>query len=199
VATAMAGAVLLAACGRDQGATNARAWRTARPLDQTIRHRLPGRRFVAGCEDPRVTGGLASDYRRESVVAGPLAIYPARSEFPRLPRDDFAPVSDSGPARYGALEAAVTVAPGARVTVSVPREDQRSLALLFDSTRWSDANRGYTVREGDRAVTFPGCRAPYTQYSGGFVVTRPQCAHLIVQAQGARPVRATVSFGARAC
>jgi hypothetical protein len=159
-----------------------------------VRHRLPGRRFVAGCEDPRVSGGLEVGYRRESVVVGPLAIYPARSEFPRLGRDDFRPVTP--PSRYAAIEAAVTVARGAHMTVKVPREERRTLALLFDSARWADANRGYTVREGDAEVTFPGCFEPYTQYQGGFVVTARQCARLIVSERGAKPRVATISFGA---
>jgi hypothetical protein len=60
----------------------------------------------------------------------------------------------------------VTVAPGARVTIVVPHEERSTLSLLFDHSRYGDANRGYTVGEGDRAVTFPGCSRPYTQYPG---------------------------------
>jgi hypothetical protein len=196
VVTGIAAAILLAACG-GSAAPGAPHSGALEPLDPAPSHRLPGRRFVAGCDDPRVSGGLPGDYRRESVVAGPVAIYPARSEFPRMPRDDFAPVTR--PSRYAAIEAAVTVAPGARVTLAVAARDRRDVALLFDHARWGDANRGYTVREGDRAVTFRGCFKPYTQYQGGFVVTRPLCARLIVRERGRRPVPALVSFGAETC
>jgi hypothetical protein len=196
IATAIAVAVLLAACG-GRAAPRASSPHARPPLDPTPSRRLPNRHFVAGCDDPRVTGGLPNDYRRESITAGPLAIYPARSEFPHLPRDDFVPVTR--PARYAAVEAAMTVLPGADVTVAVGAGARSTVAFLFDSARFGDANRGYTVREGDRAVTFHGCFKPYTQYQGGFVVTRPQCAHLTVRGRGLRPVETIVSFGAGAC
>jgi hypothetical protein len=86
------------------------------------------------------------------------------------------------------------------VTLVVPREERRRLSLLFDRSRYGDANRGYTIEEGDRAVTFPGCYRPYTQYQGGFVVAHPHCARLLVYAAGARGVSwARISFGAGAC
>jgi hypothetical protein len=202
-----AGAVLLgvcsgmvAACGGGQ-ATRTRLSSAPQPLRPEPAGRLPGRHYVAGCSDPRVTGGLHPDYKRESVVAGPLAVYPAASVFPRLRPYDFVPQSPSAHVlRFAGFDAAVTVAVGARVTVVIPRQEQKYLAFLFDDTRYSDANRGYTVAEGDSAVTFPGCYRPFTQYRGGFVVTRPLCARLLVYGrQESRAEHMTISFGARAC
>lgn len=51
--------------------------------------------FGASCA-ARVSGGLSSGYRRESLVAGPLALYPVASEYPTLD-----PVSQVIDARTG--------------------------------------------------------------------------------------------------
>jgi hypothetical protein len=42
---------------------------------------------------PVISDGLPAAYLRDSTMVGPLAIYPADSEYPNLRRDDFAPVT----------------------------------------------------------------------------------------------------------
>jgi hypothetical protein len=169
-------------------------------LNPHTSHRLRDRHFVAGCEDPRVTGGLPANYRRDSIVVGRLALYPARREWAQQPADSFAPVTGHGPhARFASIDASAVVAPGPPVSIVVPRAEQQMVSLLFDSTRYGDANRGYTVREGDRIVTFPGCSRPYTQYQGGFVVSRAMCAKLLFQVGDQAPLESTIAFGRRKC
>lgn len=143
-----------------------------------------------------MSGGLPADYRRDSVVAGPLALYPARREYAAM--TDFAP-RERHPSRYPPLDMAVTVARGARVTVAIPRDEAKRLALLFDGRRTAHASGGYAVHEGDRAVTFPGCSSPYTQYQGGLVASRPQCARLRIYGAARGPVERTIRIGRRSC
>jgi hypothetical protein len=197
---ALTAAVAVGASGCGGGSHQVvRIPRSATPLRPAPARRLPGRHYVAGCSEPRVSGGLPTDYREESAVIGPVAIYPAKSEFPRTSAGDLR-MRHRIPSRFAAQEADATVATGARVTLVVPRQERRSLALLFDPSRYVDATRGYTVAEGDRAVTLSGCYKPYTQYSGGFVVTRLHCARLLVY--GVRPGHAaetTLAFGRRNC
>lgn len=182
--------------GSHQGA---RIPRSTTPLRPAPARRLPGRHYVAGCSEPRVSGGLPADYRQQSVVVGPVAIYPAKSEFPRTSAGDLL-MRHPMPSRFAAQEADATVTSGARVTLVVPRQETRSLALLFDPSRYVDATRGYTLAEGDRAVTLSGCYKPYTQYSGGFVVTRLHCARLLVYGvRPGRPAETTLAFGRRNC
>jgi hypothetical protein len=187
-------AVAVVGCGASS--SHRVASHVQRGLDPHRDHRLPGRHYVAGCEDPRVSGGLPADYRRDSVVAGPLALYPARREYAAL--TDFAPRARH-PSRYPPLDMAVTVAPGGGVTLVIPPGEQGRLALLFDGRRSSDASGGYTIEEGDRAVTFPGCTHPYTQYQGGLVASRPQCARLLIKVAGSTTLERTVRIGKRHC
>jgi hypothetical protein len=192
----LAVAVAAVAVGCGASSSHRVASRVQRGPDPHVDHRLPGRHYVAGCEDPRVTGGLPPDYRRDSVVAGPLALYPARREWAGL--TDFAPRAKH-PNRYPPLDMAATVAPGARVTVTIPRGAERRLALLFDARQAPDSSGGYTIQQGDRAVTLPGCFRPYTQYSGGLVASWPQCVRLRIQPAGGKPLERTVRIGRRNC
>jgi hypothetical protein len=169
-----------------------------RPLPE---RRLAGRRFVAACDNPRVTGGLDASYRKRSVIVGPLALYPARSEYPSLSRDGFRRKSGAdGVPRFNAIEAVATVAPGSEVTITIPRPAQAHVALLFDHTAYTHADRGYAIDDGETAVTLPGCYMPYTQYQGGFVVNRPGCVPLAIHLRGQRqPIQRVISFGAGRC
>jgi hypothetical protein len=87
---------------------------------------------------------------------------------------------------------------GSVVTLEVP-EDQRDVSLLYDPERWG--RRSFRVADGDRAVTFHGCKSSDdpTQFNGGFVVAGPRCATLNVIPSGRKPIPLVVSFGAGRC
>jgi hypothetical protein len=115
------------------------------------------------CLQPVISGGLPATYLRESTVIGPLAIYPAKAEYPNFRPGDFAPVSGhSVSARFSSLDAAVTVSAIGRVTVSIPANQQDHARLLFDRSRFGNA--GYRLSDGSGSYTFIGCKNPYTQY-----------------------------------
>lgn len=173
-----------AACGQSAHTTT----RTAAPVPRTPR-----------CPLPLISGGLPATYLQQSTVIGPVAIYPARSEYPNLRADTFAPVSGhAAAARYSSIDAAVTVSALGRVTVSIPRGQQDHARLLFDRTRFGNA--GYRLSDGSPSYTFIGCRSPYTQYQGGFIITEPGCVDLQVRTAGTSPVeRGRLQFGTRGC
>lgn len=160
------------------------------------------RRSVASvppCPLPVISGGLPATYLRESTVIRPLAIYPAKSEYPTMPRDSFVPVSGHGfSARFSSLDAAVTVSTIGRVTVSIPASQQAHARLLFDRSRFGNA--GYRLSDGSGSYTFIGCKSPYTRYEGGFIVTKPGCVDLEVRiARRGLVERGRLQFGTRHC
>ena len=184
--------------------------------------------YVAPCPSG-VSGGLPADYQRESLLAGPLALYPVRAGYARYPARYIASIRDNlrrdlrelrvgtrrdrivrarrraslrraSDHRYPSFEAAATVAPGHAVTLAVAAEDRAHVAFLFDSRAWEHAREGYAIADGDAAVTFRGCTFPYTQYQGGFVADGPRCATLDAWVDGEpQPERRVVSFGSGDC
>jgi hypothetical protein len=50
--------------------------------------------YVAPCPSG-VSGGLPADYERWSLLAGPLALYPARADWPRYPARYIASIRDN--------------------------------------------------------------------------------------------------------
>jgi hypothetical protein len=171
--------------------------------------------YVAPCPSG-VSGGLPADYERQSLLAGPLALYPVSAEYPRYPARYIASVRanlerdllryagrlshddritrdgmrealrHASDRRYPSFEAAATVRPGHTVTLAVAPDDLAHVGLLFDTRAWSHAREGYAIADGDAAVTFHGCTFPYTQFQGGFVADGPRCAHLLAWIDGAR-------------
>lgn len=202
--TISVGAMLIAGCGQTPSARRAglAAIRAPGGLKRRLVEKTPGGQgYVLQCGNPRVTGGLPRDYQSSSLTAGPIAIYPARSEYPQLSRDDF-PLSNrhARPLRFPPLEAAVTVAAHHTVIAALVTTGRPHAAFLFDRALFTDAERGYTLAEGEQRVTFVGCDTPYTQYQGGFVVDRAQCARLDIFIDRARrPIRRTLEFGRRQC
>jgi hypothetical protein len=160
----------------------------------------PAAGFVRACETS-VYGELAADWRRHSVVAGPLAFAYLR-EAAGQPAGDF----EKRPGGYHSTKVLVVVEAGATVTVTVPPAERRHLSLLYDPAAWKDAGT-YRVADGDPVVTFEGCRpsehpfgAEATQFNGGLVVAGSRCATLEVSTStSAAPRRLTVSFGAGRC
>jgi hypothetical protein len=150
------------------------------------------------CPVPVITGGLPARYARESVKIGSLAIFPAQT-YPALSVDTFAPVSGHGTsARLSAIEAAAVITEVGRVRVSVRKADRRYARLLFDRSKFG--NSGYRLADGAASYEFVGCRKPYTQYQGGFVVARPGCIELDVRVAGRPGIRrGQLKFGTHTC
>lgn len=154
--------------------------------------------YVAPCPSG-VSGGLSRGYERQSLLAGPLALFPAGGGYADYPARFIVPVR-RGARRYPPFEAVATVRPGGDVTLAIAPADRAHVGFLFDPASWANSGRGYRVADGETAVRFRGCTAPYTQYQGGFVIDGPRCATLEIWLDGATaPERHVVSFGAGDC
>ncbi len=170
--------------------------------------------YVAPCPSG-VSGGLPPHYERESLLAGPLALYgvadfaryPSRyiasirtgllNDLRALPRHDLtrlergsrrllrAALRTASDHRYPGFETAATVRAGADVTLAVAPRDRAHVGLLFDHRAFRHADHGYRVADGTAAVRLRGCTAPYTQYQGGFVLDGPRCVTLEAWIDGA--------------
>jgi hypothetical protein len=217
---------VLAACGDDASQPN-------RPQSARVSTERAGERrgaatpapaprpFVVPCSR-RVSGGLPDDYLRDSLRAGPLALYGAASNLPymdpldqvdtrtRLRRslDDRITARErrrlkralrrTPPGGFGATDLDVTVGRGRRATVVGAPSDRSHLALLFDSRAWNRAGTGFRIADGDAAVTFRGCGPRrFTQFHGGLAVDRPGCFGLDVRVDRERRTRRIVLSVAR--
>lgn len=118
-----------------------------------------------------MSGQLPSDWRSAragTIVTGPVAwvslVHDARHDV----------ISHTQ-----LLEALAVVDPRHEVTVSVPSSERRELSL--DYTSVAPRSRFY-LRQGASAVTFKPCsgQVGQTQFLGGFIVTRAQCAAIDV-------------------
>jgi hypothetical protein len=136
LAAALVGVGLVAAC--DPGS----AGRSAGPPSSRPAGAAGG--FVRTCESS-VYGELGDGWRRDSVVAGPLAFVALRA----------AAAWPAGELRrraggYRGQKVLVVVAAGETVTVTVPVAERRHLSLLYDPSAWSNQNL-YRVTDGDPA------------------------------------------------
>jgi hypothetical protein len=171
-----------------------------RPAVRLVAAPLVAAGLLAACTAGRSTGP-AEGWRRDSVVAGPLAFVALRHAA-HWPAGELRR-RGSG---YRGQKVLVVVAAGATVTVRVPAAERRHLALLYDPASWNDRN-SYRIADGQPAVTFQACPAaehPFgadgTQFNGGFVVAGPRCATLEVSTPAApAPRQVVVSFGAGRC
>ena len=138
----------------------------------------PPAAYLAPCPSG-ISGGLDAGYERDSLVVGPLALYEAGQY-----------------GRYPGLDSVATVRAGHAVTLAVAPEDRTHAALLYDHRAFVHAGHGYTVADGDSAITLRGCTAPFTEYVGGFVLDGPRRVTLEAWVDGAaEPVRRVVPFG----
>jgi hypothetical protein len=205
VVAALVALTLLAACTepRSTGPVEGQApapGPTAAPGPSATRPGPTAAGFVRTCESS-VYGELGDGWRRDSVIAGPLAFVALR-EAARGPAGEFRR-RGSG---YPGQKVLVVVEAGATVTVTVPAAERRHLALLYDPASWNERN-SYRIADGQPAVTFQACPAEQqpagadgTQFNGGFVVAGPRCATLEVSTPAApTPRRVAVSFGAGRC
>jgi hypothetical protein len=164
--------------------------------------------FVRRCETS-VYGRLdPQKWRRHAVIAGPLVFWNA-PWYARQRASTFAPLSGSK-RRYEGTKFLVLVRPGAVATVTVPRSERATVALLYDPEGEAPL-KGYRVEDGDTAVTFEACEKgetpgtggrlnEMTQFNGGFVVAGVQCVRLDVLVRGQpKAIPVTLSFGAGRC
>jgi hypothetical protein len=153
--------------------------------------------FVRRCQNEAEGewgGDLTKDWRRRSVIVGPLAFVALR-EYASTPASDYAPRGD----RFPALKVLAVLERGQTVTVAVTADQRPHAALIYDASKWT-ADGYLPLRAGDPAVTFIACKVGDTQFNGGFLVDRPRCLDLevwVADATRPRPIR--VSFGAGRC
>ena len=171
-----------------------------------------------------VSGGLPPDYKAHSLVTGPVALYRAR-EWAAYPsrymhnereglqqalRGEHRPrerhrlrtllrrTEKDRAVRYPPFESALTVDAGHRATITVVGAARAHFAWLFDPRAWVDAGRGYRVIDGEQAIQVTGCRRPYAQYQGGFVLDGPRCITIDVSIDGGVATRRRFAVGSTA-
>jgi hypothetical protein len=149
--------------------------------------------FVRSCESS-VSGDLGAGWRRDAVLAGPVAFVGARgyADDPKrlfLARD---------PEMARAQKVLAVVDGDTPVVISLRTRDA---ALFYDPTEWGQSNR-VPFGRGDEVTKFEPCiedDQKSTQFNGGFLVRRPTCVEVRVRIEGEQPTVASLSFGAGAC
>jgi len=153
--------------------------------------------FLRSC-DSSVYGDLGPRWRKDALVAGPIAFVGVSSRS-RGTGADLAPVGG----RYLAVKTLAVVERGAEVTVAVPPAHRSHVALLYDPSSFHDDGL-YSLADGEPSVTFHACghgegSPGPTQFNGGLIVDGPRCVSLDVTAAGGTPRTAFVSLGGRSC
>jgi hypothetical protein len=148
---------------------------------------------VRSC-DSSVSGDLGADWRRDAVLAGPVAFVGARGYEDDPKRLFFA----DDPAMARAQKVLAVVDGGRPVVVSV---QMRDAALFYDPSKWGQSNR-VAFRRGDAVTRFEPClgadQLP-TQFNGGFLVRRPICVLVEVRVEDEEPILVSLSFGMGQC
>jgi hypothetical protein len=191
--------IVLTGCTRAPGTSAGHETASPAPAATAAGRPLPDGTtpFVRRCQNEAEGewgGDLAKDWRRGSVIVGPLAFVALR-EYASTPAGDYAPRGD----RFPALKVLAVLERAQTVTVAVAADQRPHAALIYDASKWT-ADGYLPLRAGDPAVTFVACKVGDTQFNGGFLVDRPRCLDLEVwvgDATRPRPVR--VSFGAGRC
>jgi hypothetical protein len=191
--------IVLAGCTRGSGTSAEHEPASPAPAATAPGRSLPDgtKPFVRRCQNEAEGewgGELFKDWRRTSVIVGPLAFVALR-EYASLPAGDYAPRGD----RFPALKVLAVLDRGQTVTVAVAADQRPHAVLIYDASKWT-ADGYLPLRAGDPAVTFIACKVGDTQFNGGFLVDRPRCLDLEVWvADAARPRPVRVSFGAGPC
>lgn len=113
-----------------------------------------------------------------------------------LGEDRFSP-KQPGAGLYRPIKVLVIIAPGADVTLSVPKSEQRRVALWYPPMFRPGWRK---IADADSAVTFRACpgESTSTQFGGGMLIARRSCVTLLVNTDGrSTPVR--VPFGVPRC
>jgi hypothetical protein len=187
VSALVAVAALALAAGGDESTPRAGgdAAAAAEPEPETVR---PCKTAVYGELDP--------GWRKQAVVAGPLALLPYLERRPEL----FVPDAE--------LKVIAVVRAGARVTLAVPEAERQRISLLYDDSGPAP-RRLFRLSDGTSSVRFSACSrsgAEYpgpgeypgreTQFNGGFFVRDAHCAAIEVWTEGrTNPIRRWLPFG----
>jgi hypothetical protein len=143
---------------------------------------------VLRCGDS-VTGDLGSDWQRNAVTAGPLAIAGARLHATQLQ-----PQRSGGPYVAKAL---VVVEPGKTVTLAIGEETLGHASLNHGVH--PPTGGAWTIQDGVRSVTFEACAYKETQFSGSILLDAPRCLPLRVTQSDGRTWRVVVSICVGTC
>jgi hypothetical protein len=176
--------VLVGACTPDRSTVEP----SAPPASQARQDAV----FVRTC-DSSVSGDLGHGWRKDSVVAGPVAFVSAHGY-----EDDPKRWFRAAPGRARAQKVLLVVDGERPVLVSVP---DRDAALFYNPARWGLSNR-VAFGRGDEATRFEPCTdddQASTQFNGGFLVRRPSCVRVTVRVDGENPIDALLSFGMGEC
>lgn len=168
--------------------------------------RPPPGAFARTCKT-NVRGTLdASDWRRNSIVAGPLVFYYGK-QFSTQEPSLFAPLPGKE-GYYAGQKLLILLHPGTVATVAVSNEERRLAALLYDPAGWNDRN-AYRIVDGQRAVSFHACKGKtaqtgrpldaMTQFNGGFVVAGARCLALNVFVPEEPAITVELPFGTPRC
>jgi hypothetical protein len=146
--------------------------------------------------------GPARRWQRRSILVGPFAFVWIRD----AARVSNRTIMRAYRAGQGAFKILALVKPGREVTVAVPLAERRHVALLYDPSRF---NQAQTVANGERAVIFRACKRAgtgrsswrqATQFNGGIVVDRARCVVLDLRISTRGPSRRIrAAFGKQAC
>jgi hypothetical protein len=193
---------IVAACSFGHGSETS----AASAPTQTGNVRPPPSAFARTCKTS-VRGTLdSSEWRRNSIVTGPLVFYYGKqfstqdpSLFAQLPGQE---------GYYAGQKLLLLVRPGTVATVAVPDSERRLAALLYNPAGWNDRN-AYRIADGQSAVSFHACKRKtaqtghpldaMTQFNGGFVVAGARCLALDVFVPQGRAITVELPFGIRRC
>jgi hypothetical protein len=197
VSALIAVAALALAAGGDESTPEdgGDAAAAAEPAPETV---IPCRRAVYGELEP--------GWRKQAVVAGPLALVPWEPNFARRRPELFR-------GRGAEVKVLAVVRAGARVTLAVPEAERQRLSLLYGVP--GPGARLWRLSDGTSSVRFKACSrsgAEYpgpggypggdSQFNGGFFVRDAHCAAIEVWIEGrTSPIRRWLPFGVgdRAC
>lgn len=156
-----------------------------------------------GCGLQEGSGSSRSDpqFREKSLVIGPVVIFPARSEYPRLPIEELR----SGRFPLNELLVALVrgqIAPGDAVTLRLTGEASRHAAFFSSRVRFKSG--GYRISEGAPALVATACEAGpgfrlYTTYNVGFLVDSARCVTIAASVDGERVGTGIIRFATTKC
>jgi hypothetical protein len=148
--------------------------------------------FVRSCESS-VFGDLGAGWRRDALIAGPVAFVGARG-YEDDPKRSFR----TRPGRATAFKVLLVITGDRPILVSLRTP---GAALFYNPSKWGLSNN-VPFRAGDEATRFEPCRdanQPSTQFNGGFLVRRPMCVPVEVRVRDEEPVLVSLSFGTGKC
>jgi len=150
-----------------------------------------GGAVVRRCGDD-VFGDIGSDWRRTSVVIGPIAFVTLRFAATNPP------ITPTG-GHAAVYKTLALVEPGRTVTMTIGADVVRHASLLYDPHVFRGDNV-YSIADGSRTVTFVACPDRSTQFNGSILVDGARCVPLeVVSGPGESRRHVPVSLGAGKC